>query len=115
MKILDNLTPREAAILDLLAEGYSNAKISQVIGTDISSIKTHMANIFQKLHVENRTQAAMVIWQMKLEAAETERDELRARITAMQPEVKALLFYMLRAVKLFTSLAEDSNGKVTDM
>jgi len=54
-----NLTQRETDILALLAEGRSNRDISQVLFLSEKTVKAHLAAIFRKLGVSNRTQAAM--------------------------------------------------------
>jgi DNA-binding NarL/FixJ family response regulator len=54
-----NLTQRETDILALLAEGKSNRDISRALYLSEKTVKAHLAAIFRKLGVSNRTQAAM--------------------------------------------------------
>jgi DNA-binding NarL/FixJ family response regulator len=54
------LTQRETDILALLAEGRSNRDISRALYLSEKTVKAHLAAIFRKLGVTNRTQAAMV-------------------------------------------------------
>ena len=54
-----NLTQRENDILALLAEGKSNREIAQSLYLSEKTVKAHLAAIFRKLGVTNRTQAAM--------------------------------------------------------
>jgi DNA-binding NarL/FixJ family response regulator len=54
-----NLTQRENDILALLAEGRSNRDIAQALFLSEKTVKAHLAAIFRKLGVTNRTQAAM--------------------------------------------------------
>ncbi|MFB3737936.1 MAG: response regulator [Candidatus Velamenicoccus archaeovorus] len=54
-----NLTQRETDILALLAEGKSNRDISRSLFLSEKTVKAHLAAIFRKLSVTNRTQAAM--------------------------------------------------------
>jgi DNA-binding NarL/FixJ family response regulator len=54
-----NLTQREMDILTLLVEGHSNRVISQALYLSEKTVKAHMASVFRKLGVTNRTQAAM--------------------------------------------------------
>ncbi|HEX9123643.1 MAG TPA: response regulator transcription factor [Actinomycetota bacterium] len=54
-----NLTQRETDILALLAEGKSNRDISRSLFLSEKTVKAHLAAIFRKLGVTNRTQAAM--------------------------------------------------------
>ena len=59
-----NLTQRENDILALLAEGRSNRGIAQSLYLSEKTVKAHLAAIFRKLGVTNRTQAAMMAVQM---------------------------------------------------
>ncbi len=61
-----NLTDRELDILNLIAQGYSNAKISETLHISMNTVKTHIKNIFQKLEVEDRTEAAMKAFKSNL-------------------------------------------------
>lgn len=54
-----SLTQRETDILSLLAEGKSNRDISRALFLSEKTVKAHLAAIFRKLGVTNRTQAAM--------------------------------------------------------
>ena len=54
-----NLTARELQILKLIAKGYSNIEIAKECTISINSINAHVANILQKLEVEDRLQAAL--------------------------------------------------------
>jgi DNA-binding NarL/FixJ family response regulator len=54
-----SLTQRETDILALLAEGRSNRDISRALYLSEKTVKAHLAAIFRKLGVSNRTQAAM--------------------------------------------------------
>jgi DNA-binding NarL/FixJ family response regulator len=59
-----NLTQREHDILELLAEGRANREIAQRLYLSEKTVKAHLAAIFRKLGVTNRTQAAMMAVQM---------------------------------------------------
>jgi DNA-binding NarL/FixJ family response regulator len=52
------LTPRELEILALLANGSLNADIAAKLGVTEPTVKFHLSNIFRKLQVSNRTEAA---------------------------------------------------------
>ena len=54
-----DLTSREAQILKLMTEGYSNMEIAQMLVISINTTKAHVANILQKLEVDDRLQAAL--------------------------------------------------------
>lgn len=51
------LTRRELEMLDILASGKSNKEIARDLGLSPNTIKTHLANLYVKLGVKNRTQA----------------------------------------------------------
>ncbi|MDH4111884.1 MAG: response regulator transcription factor [Actinomycetota bacterium] len=59
-----SLTQRENDILAQLAEGRSNREIAQSLFLSEKTVKAHLAAIFRKLGVTNRTQAAMMAVQM---------------------------------------------------
>jgi DNA-binding NarL/FixJ family response regulator len=56
--VSDLLTRREIEVLQLLAEGYSNAQLAQMVWVTEDTIKFHLSNIYQKLKVTNRTEAS---------------------------------------------------------
>jgi DNA-binding NarL/FixJ family response regulator len=64
-----NLTQREREILALLSEGRSNRSIAQNLYLSEKTVKAHLAAIFRKLGVTNRTQAAIMAVQMGVGAA----------------------------------------------
>ena len=55
--ITDALSPRESAVLDLIAQGQSNKTIARILGISPETVKTHVKNLFLKLGVEKRAQA----------------------------------------------------------
>ena len=54
-----DLTTREAQILKLMTEGNSNMEIAQKLVISVNTTKAHVANILQKLEVDDRLQAAL--------------------------------------------------------
>ncbi|MFI3299923.1 MAG: response regulator transcription factor [Candidatus Gastranaerophilales bacterium] len=54
-----DLTARESQILKLMTEGYSNMEIAQILVISVNTTKAHVANILQKLEVDDRLQAAI--------------------------------------------------------
>jgi DNA-binding NarL/FixJ family response regulator len=52
------LTDREEAVLALIAEGKSNAQIGMALSLSENTVKFHLKNLFAKLGVTNRTEAA---------------------------------------------------------
>jgi len=57
---LAGLTPREEEILKLLATGESNREIGKRLFISEQTVKNHVANIFRKLQVNDRTKAALL-------------------------------------------------------
>jgi DNA-binding NarL/FixJ family response regulator len=54
---VENLSPREQEVLDLLAQGYLYKEIADHTGSSYATIRTHIERIYQKLHVHSRAQA----------------------------------------------------------
>ena len=59
--VLDTLTKREKEILRLVAEGLTNEEIGKKIFISEKTVKTHLTNIFDKLKVNSRFKAALLI------------------------------------------------------
>ena len=57
------LSEREFDVLRLIAAGKSNAEIAEALVIGESTVKTHIGNILKKLHLGDRTQAAVYAWQ----------------------------------------------------
>ena len=55
----NNLTSREIEVLELIAEGMINKEIAKVLYISEKTVKNHVSNIFKKLNVSDRTQAAI--------------------------------------------------------
>lgn len=51
------LSSREYEVLLLLAKGHSNAEIAATLFLSVSTVKTHVSNLLDKMEVKNRTQA----------------------------------------------------------
>jgi DNA-binding NarL/FixJ family response regulator len=52
------LTTREKEILQLIAKGYANKEIASQLEVSVSTVRTHIEHIYEKLHVHCRTEAA---------------------------------------------------------
>ncbi len=57
------LTEREMEVLKLIAKGQSNSKIAGNLVISVNTVKGHVSNILSKLHLADRTQAAVYAWQ----------------------------------------------------
>lgn len=56
-----SLTERENQILKLVADGKDNGEISDYLGISKHTVKTHVANIFEKLGVNRRMEAVALV------------------------------------------------------
>ena len=53
-----SLTARETEILQLVAEGHSNAELARRLWVSEQTVKFHLSNVYRKLNVSNRTEAS---------------------------------------------------------
>jgi NarL family two-component system response regulator LiaR len=67
---LEHLSEREMQVLRLIARGYSNKEISADLKISEKTVKTHVSNILDKLHLEDRTQAAIYALRNRLVSLE---------------------------------------------
>jgi len=56
---IENLTPRERAVLELVGQGLANKQISRRIGIHEKTVKAHLTNVFRRINVSDRTSAAL--------------------------------------------------------
>ncbi len=59
------LTQREKEILKLITEGKGNKEISDILCVSLETVKSHTKNIYKKLKVKNRVEAAMMAMEKK--------------------------------------------------
>jgi two-component system, NarL family, response regulator LiaR len=56
------LSEREREVLQLIAEGLSNQQIAEQLVISEGTVKSHVSNLLSKLHLADRTQAAIFAW-----------------------------------------------------
>jgi DNA-binding NarL/FixJ family response regulator len=61
-----HLTPTQMRVLDLLAEGYSNRQIAELLGVTVGTVKMHFVNIYKALSVKTRAQALIAMKKRKI-------------------------------------------------
>lgn len=64
--LLDNLSERELEVLQLINSGLSNKKITEELFISMSTVKTHLRNIYSKLGVHSRTEAIVKAKELNL-------------------------------------------------
>jgi DNA-binding NarL/FixJ family response regulator len=57
--VIEKLSPREQQVLELLAEGFAYKQIAAKLELSISSIRTYIRSMYEKLHVNSRTEAVV--------------------------------------------------------
>ncbi|MGH7495334.1 MAG: response regulator [bacterium] len=55
----ENLTERETQILSYLAKGYHDKEIADTLYLSVETVRTHVRNIYKKIHVRSRTEAVL--------------------------------------------------------
>lgn len=61
-RLFTDLTEREMEVLKLIARGLSNQRIADQLVISLGTVKGHVSNILSKLHLADRTQAAVYAW-----------------------------------------------------
>ena len=64
--LVEELSARELEILDLISQGISNQDIAQKLFLSLGTVKWYTSNIYGKLGVKNRTQAATMAQELNL-------------------------------------------------
>jgi DNA-binding CsgD family transcriptional regulator len=67
------LSPREAQVLELAARGLTNARVAAELGVSIHAVKFHLASVYRKLGVGNRTEATVAYLRSREPSADGER------------------------------------------
>ncbi len=63
---IEPLSERERDVLRLMVQGFANSAIAETLMISLPTVKTHVQHILQKLHVSDRTQAALLAMRLRL-------------------------------------------------
>jgi len=66
VRVFTQLTERELSVLKLVAAGNTNSQIAKMLVISEFTVKAHVSNILSKLHLADRTQAAVYAWERGL-------------------------------------------------
>ncbi len=58
-KGLENLSERESEILSFVAKGFHDKEVAEKLFISPETVRKHLRNIYQKLHVRSRTEAVL--------------------------------------------------------
>ena len=79
MESQDRFSERERKVIEVLLQGKSNKQIAVVLGLSLRTVEFHLSNIYKKLGVTSRTEAALKLSEEHLrESAGEKNDDLRA-------------------------------------
>ncbi|MCP5075127.1 MAG: response regulator transcription factor [Rhodobacteraceae bacterium] len=70
------LTKRERALLDALAEGRTNKELAASFGISVNTVKFHLSNLYEKLEVKNRSQAIAFYFSARIDSSQTGADNV---------------------------------------
>jgi DNA-binding CsgD family transcriptional regulator len=59
---LEVLSPRESEIIKLVAKGYIYKEIADQLGIGVETVRTHLHNVYLKLHVKNKGEAVAMFY-----------------------------------------------------
>jgi DNA-binding NarL/FixJ family response regulator len=52
-------TDRESEVLSYIAKGFRDKELAEILFLNVDTVRTHLRNIYRKLHVRTRTEAAL--------------------------------------------------------
>lgn len=64
-----SLSPRETEVLEMISGGLSNPQVAERLGVTVHAVKFHLASVYRKLGVTNRTEAAVSLLQSRAQGS----------------------------------------------
>jgi len=64
--LLELFSPQEQKILKLIVQGFGNKEIASTVNVSRNTVKARLQHIFEKFHVDNRTQTAVAAVERRL-------------------------------------------------
>lgn len=104
MTAVDDLTPREREVIDLMVDGLTYKQIGEKLVISPRTVRTHASFAFDKLGANSRIEVSAIIWSQRLAQKQQELDALRQQIADAKQESTALQFYLNRMVSILTGL-----------
>lgn len=80
--VLEQLSPQERRLLDLLAEGLTNRQVAARMGLAEKTVKNYVSNLLRKLKMSSRTEAAVFVTNLKANRVHRHRLDETARTPA---------------------------------
>jgi DNA-binding NarL/FixJ family response regulator len=59
--VVPHLTPREREIAELFAQGLTYSEVGRMLGLSVNTVRQHVRNLYDKLHVSSKTEAVLAI------------------------------------------------------
>jgi len=64
--VFATLSPQESRILDMIGDGMTNRSIAEKLSLSEKTIKNYVSDIYSKLHIERRSQAATLVTERRM-------------------------------------------------
>ena len=85
--LYNKLSDREREVFQMIAEGRSTREISDTLCVSMSTVKTHRANIMNKLETENLSQLIQIAIELGIVECRGSEDEVEARGCSLEPQL----------------------------
>jgi DNA-binding CsgD family transcriptional regulator len=77
-ELLARLSPREREVLEMASLGLTNGEVALRLAVTVHAVKFHLASVYRKLGVTNRTQATMTFYRAGGSAPDAGATEISA-------------------------------------